>query len=122
MPTLTGLPALIKRAKVLAGSAVARLTTVASALIVFAQSLDGVGGIPAWVPKLAVSLAVLITSVVFQVRRVTPVDDSDKGLLPPKGPAVPAGDAADRGLGMIEVIVIIVAVAVAVVLIAIKVY
>lgn len=49
---------------------------------------------PEWLTRTLASVIAVIAVVILQVRRVTPVSDSDKGLLPPKGPAVPAGAAA----------------------------
>lgn len=120
MPTLTGLPALLKRVQVVATSAVAWLTAVSASLVVAAQLLDGIGGIPEWVTRGIASAVAVIAAVTLQVRRVTPVADADKGLLPPHGPAAEADPNRDVGLSFIEVVLIIVAAAV--VLIAIKVF
>lgn len=91
MPTLTGLPALFKRIQVLANSAIAGLTAMLAILVALAQQLEGFAGVPEWVTRVLASVIAVLTVAVLQVRRVTPVDDSQKGLLPPKGPAVPAG-------------------------------
>lgn len=95
MPTLTGLAALYKRAQVLATSALTWLTALLAVLIVLSQELGKFGDIPSSVTKIIASAIAVLTVAVFQVRRVTPVGDEDKGLLPPKGPAVPAGDVAN---------------------------
>jgi len=94
---------LLKRAQVLATSAIAWLSAISAILVVLAQQLEGVAGVPEWLTRTLASTIAVIGVIILQVRRVTPVDDSDKGLLPPKGPAVPAGAAAldvqpvDRG-------------------------
>src|SRR6185436_5727019 len=93
----------LKRAQVLATSAIAWLSAISAILVVLAQQLEGVAGVPEWLTRILASTIAVIGVIILQVRRVTPVDDSDKGLLPPKGPAVPAGAAAldvqpvDRG-------------------------
>lgn len=97
MSNLTGLPALIKRIQVLATSAIAWLTVAVAVLTAGAQALDGVAGVPPVVTQWLARAIAVLTVIILQVRRVTPVDDKDKGLLPPKGPAVPAGDAIERG-------------------------
>jgi len=95
--------AFLKRAQVLATSAIAWLSAISAILVVLAQQLEGVAGVPEWLTRILASTIAVIGVIILQVRRVTPVDDSDKGLLPPKGPAVPAGAAAldvqpvDRG-------------------------
>jgi hypothetical protein len=100
---MTAIEEFLKRAQVLATSAIAWLTAILAILIAVANELGKFGDVPTWVTKGLASIIAVLTVAVFQVRRVTPVDDSDKGLLPPKGPAVPAGAAAldvqpaDRG-------------------------
>lgn len=91
--TLTGLPALLKRIQVLATSALSWLSALLAILIGLSQQLEGIAGVPESVTRLLASAIAFITIVVFQVRGRTPVADEDKGLLPPKGPAVPAGEA-----------------------------
>lgn len=90
MPTTTGLAALLTRVKVLLGSALTKLSALLAVLVAIAQQIDKFGGVPAYVPRILASVIAVVTVAVFQVRRVTPVNDADKGLLPPKGPAVPA--------------------------------
>lgn len=90
MPTSTGLSALLTRVKVLASSALTYLTAISAILVALAQQLEGVAGVPSWLTRLLASAIAVIGVVILQVRRVTPVNDADKGLLPPKGPAVPA--------------------------------
>ncbi len=100
---MTAIQDLLKRAQVLATSAIAWLSAISAILVVLAQQLEGVAGVPEWLTRTLASTIAVIGVIILQVRRVTPVDDSDKGLLPPKGPAVPAGAAAldvqpvDRG-------------------------
>lgn len=125
--TLTGLPALLTRARVLATSALSWLTAISAALAVLAQQLDGVAGVPEGVTRALASAIAVLGAIILQVRRVTPVDDDQKGLLPPKGPAVEVDRDAmgpdvrrDAGLSFIEVVLILVIVAV--VIIAIKIY
>lgn len=98
MPNLTGLAAFVKRAQVLATSALSYLTTISAVLVVLAQQLDSIAGAPEWLTKLVAQAVIVVTAITLQVRRVTPVDDSQKGLLPPKGPAVAVEDVpVDRG-------------------------
>ena len=100
---MTTIAEFLKRAQVLATSAIAWLSAISAILVVLAQQLEGVAGVPEWLTRTLASTIAVIGVIILQVRRVTPVDDSDKGLLPPKGPAVPAGAAAldvqpvDRG-------------------------
>jgi len=83
---------LFTRARVLATSALSWLTATSAVLVVVAQQLDVVSvvgvDVPEWAPKVLASVIAVIGVIILQVRRVTPVDDADKGLLPPKGPAV----------------------------------
>lgn len=100
--TLTGLPALLKRIEVLATSALSWLSALLAILIGLSQQLEGIAGVPESVTRLLASAIAFITIVVFQVRGRTPVADEDKGLLPPKGPAVETVDGTpverrDRG-------------------------
>lgn len=98
MQNLTGLAALAVRIRVLATSALSWLTAISAALVVLAQQLDGVAGVPEWATKAIASAVAVIATITLQVRRVTPVADAQKGLLPPKGPAVEvAGAPVDRG-------------------------
>lgn len=105
MPTLTGLPALYKRAQVLATSALSWLTAIAAVLAVVAQQLNTIAGVPQSVCRAVASAIAVLGAIILQVRRVTPVADADKGLLPPKGPAVEAvpndPDRGDIGLSMV---------------------
>lgn len=110
MQTLTGLSALIERVKVLASSALTWLTALLAVLVVLSQELGKFAGVPAGVTQVLASAIAVLTVAVFQVRRVTPVDATDKGLLPPKGPAVPAGDVAkDVGEVSIPTLLLVVA-------------
>lgn len=113
---------LFVRVRVLATSALSWLTAISATLVVLAQQLDGVAGVPEWATRFLASAIAVIAAITLQVRRVTPVDDSQKGLLPPKGPAVEVipANPRDDGLGLIEVLLILTMAAV--VLIAIKVY
>lgn len=112
---------LFVRVRVLATSALSWLTAISATLVVLAQQLDGVAGVPEWATRAIASAIAVIAAITLQVRRVTPVDDSQKGLLPPKGPAVDVvANPRDDGLGLIEVLLILTMAAV--VLIAIKVY
>ena len=97
MNTLTGLAALLKRAQVLATSALTYLTAISAVLVVLAQQLESVGGAPEWLTRAVASAAAVIAVAIAQVRRVTPVADVDKGLLPPKGPAAEADPNRDVG-------------------------
>jgi len=90
---------LFTRIRVLATSALSWLTAISAVLVVLAQQLEGVGAVPEWVTRAIATAIAVIGAAILMVRRVTPVDDADKGLLPPKGPAVEtvAGDVVDRG-------------------------
>lgn len=107
MPNLTGLSAFITRARVLATSAVAWLTAAGATLVVLAQLLEGIGGVPEWVTRAIATAVAIIGTITLQVRRVTPVADVDKGLLPPKGPSVETvtstGEIHDPDVGDINI-------------------
>jgi hypothetical protein len=102
---------LVARIKVVAKSVLAWLTVIAAVLAAVAQELKDVDGIPAPVVQWLVTAAGVLTIVVFQVRAHTPVDVSQQGLLPPKGPGTPTLDAdgqvhdPDAGLALIELLV-----------------
>lgn len=99
---------LLTRIRVLATSALSWLTAISAVLVVLAQQLDIVSvvgvDVPEWVPRVLASVIAVIGVIIVQVRGRTPVSDSlswsapDKGLLPPKGPAIPAGDAAGEAV------------------------
>ena len=112
MPNLTGLAALAKRAQVLASSALSWLTAISATLVVLAQQLNGIAGIPEGVTRALASVIAVLGVIILQVRRVTPVADADKGLLPPKGPAVvaPNTQAPDGGEINVSVLLLVVAV------------
>lgn len=101
----------VARIKTLLKSALAWLTIIAAILTGLAQQLKDVDGIPAPVVKWLVTAAAVLTIVVLQVRQHTPVDETQRGLLPPKGPATPTLDATgqvhdpDAGLSLVEVLV-----------------
>lgn len=101
----------ITRAKTLLKSVLAWLTIIAAIATGLAQQLKGVDGIPAPVLQWVTTAAAVLTIVVFQVRQHTPVDESQRGLLPPKGPATPTLDAdanvhvPNAGLALIELLV-----------------
>lgn len=108
---LTGLAAFLKRAQVLAGSALTYLTAASAVLVTLAQQLEGIAGTPEWVTRALASVAAVLTAVILQVRRVTPVADADKGLLPPKGPAAeadPDRDVGEVGLSTLFLVVALV--------------
>lgn len=110
MSTLTGLAALLKRAQVLATSVLSWLTAISAVLVVLAQQLNGLAGVPEWATRAIASAIAVVGIAIAQVRRVTPVANADKGLLPPKGPAVPAQqlDAGQVGIGLLLGIVALV--------------
>jgi hypothetical protein len=83
---------LLKRAQVLATSAIAWLTVIVAVLTAISQQLEGVVGVPEWLTRILASAIAVIGVIILQVRRVTPVPDESKGLLPPKGPATPVLD------------------------------
>jgi len=91
---MTAISDLLTRARVLATSALSWLTAISAVLVVLAQQLEGVAGVPEWLTRTLASAIAVIGVIILQVRRVTPVDDADKGLLPPKGPAVETVDGA----------------------------
>lgn len=101
----------ITRVKTIAKSVLAWLTIIAAIATGVAQQLKDVEGIPAPVLHWVVTIAAVLTIVVFQVRQHTPVDISQRGLLPPKGPATPSLDAnaevhvPNQGLALIEFLV-----------------
>lgn len=106
----TGLLAFITRARVLATSAVAWLTAAGATLVVLAQLLEGIGGVPEWVTRAIATAVAVIGTITLQVRRVTPVADEQKGLLPPKGPAVEVvANPVDRGDVTLSMLFLIVA-------------
>lgn len=109
MPNLTGLAALLKRAQVLATSVLSWLTAASAVLVVLAQQLEGIAGTPEWVTRLVASAVAVIATAIAQVRRVTPVGVVDRGLLPPKGPAVPA-QQLDQGAVNVSTLLLVVAV------------
>ena len=111
MPNLTGLAAFAKRIQVLATSALSWLTAISAALVILAQQLDGVAGVPEWATRAIASAIAVIATITLQVRRVTPVAPADMGLLPPKGPAVealPAKDVGQIGLAVLFLVVALV--------------
>lgn len=84
---------LVTRIRVLVTSVIAALSALLAILVVISQQLENFPNVPDWITKLVGAAIAVIGVTILQVRRVTPVDDSQKGLLPPKGPATPTIDA-----------------------------
>lgn len=104
---------LITRVKVVLKSAITWLTIAAAVLTFVLQELKEVEGVPEWVTRYLASALGVITFIVLQVRAHTPVDDSQKGLLPPKGPGTPTLDAQgtvhdpDAGMSLVEGLIVV---------------
>ena len=96
---------LITRIKVVLTSALAWLTATAAVLTYVLGQLEGIAGVPEWLVRSLTIVLGVITVIIFQVRRVTPVPDELKGLLPPKGPAVDIPPPANNGQSTIIVVV-----------------
>lgn len=108
--------ALIVRIQVLAKSLLAKLTALLAILVVASQQLPTFPDAPAWIQRDLVSAIAMLTVAIAQVRKHTPVDDSQVGLLPPKGPGTPTIDATgavhvpDTGSTTVHVILAVIAI------------
>lgn len=94
--------ALLERLLVIVRAAPTYLVAVAMVAAIIAEEFGGIAGMPAGVVAAIVRVAAFLTVVVAILRRVTPVLEGARGLLPNDHPATVAEVAALDSVARLE--------------------